>query len=207
MYISKCIVVVFIAVVVCLSSASFSQKNNVSLNLSGYYYNLTYKHREDSFSERYYIRSGIKGYNTDSEVVHPIYFFGNGLIMEDFFTTPYDDYCKMIQSQDPIVPYRYWFERSYFGTYELHSDTILADIYQTYTARFIPRHKSILTHYRAILKNSDTITGWRICKPYPVLFDGEDQLELELSPSILVFKKFELKGLIDSSLPPLKVKH
>ncbi|MBP6456239.1 MAG: hypothetical protein KA275_05860 [Chitinophagaceae bacterium] len=61
------------------------------------------------------------------------------------------------------------------------------------------------TYFEGDIKNNDTIINFRMVPPYPSIFYKKvgqlcnENFEYELSPKMLVFKKFPAKTLIDST--------
>jgi hypothetical protein len=127
-----------------------------------------------------------------ADTVTPLFFFANGVIIQSDLTASLTDFAHIIQDS---AKQQQWLNTQ--GRYYIHNDTIEACVPLTYQSRF-PRYKTRLTHFRGILKDTNTITDWKIVPPYPHVGDPNDFRPV---PQTLRFASFKFKNYIDSSGP------
>lgn len=139
----------------------------------------------------------LNGFYTEQSLnyyaVRPLFFYGNGLVV-----------YKEFQFTDSTFKL-YDFKSEYYksmGVYEVKNDTVRATFYRVYEVRaHMAKYKVI--RYEGILKDTVTITNWRVVEPFPK-FKKRDDLINPMGvccqkPVDLIFKPFKWKAEVDSN--------
>jgi hypothetical protein len=122
----------------------------------------------------------------------PILFFENGLMTYDFKTN-LDSvwYIKFMTSN-----YSY---NANWGVYEILGDTIRSTIYCTLMGNAFHRTQLLQCNFEGVIKNQDTILGWRMITPYPKKLN-EHEFRMLTTPRDLYFKSVPIKQLINPEM-------
>jgi hypothetical protein len=130
---------------------------------------------------------------------HPVFFFEDGKVAYyDALSLDSTGFRQWQQQYNTV-------QRSLncWGVYEVRNDTILAIIYLNYTGMWFKRKQTRLSYFQGVIKNTDTIQGWRMVPPYPEFAQKYEMnkkfFEDLTTPKDLYFKSVPAKTIIDPS--------